>query len=305
MHGPISIIIPTYNRISTLKQVIRSYTIQKQVREILVVDDASTDTTKEFITTLKELDNRVMSITNTRRQGSPAARNVGVKHSSGDFILFGEDDLRLAPDYTEKLLLSLKENDCSIVAGRILYPLPGETDAEVLSRTSKKIVQRIDKFRIMYDASSPAPGDIEAPFIHSISLIKREVFDDVHFDEDYAGNAYREETDFYLRARRLGHRIFYSPHALCFHLPREVRKLGGNMSQGIWMHKYWALKNNYRFLKKHYSYLKQERLVTHGLGTLMLLFALYELPKIITFYLRRYCPSLYVTLVKHLQNSRQ
>jgi GT2 family glycosyltransferase len=126
----------------------------------------------------------------------------------------------------------------------------------------------------------------------------------VQYDEGYQGNAYREETDFYLRAGKYGHKIYYCPHTLCFHLPREVNNLGGCMSQGIWAHKYWGLRNNYRFLKNNHAYLRQKELVDHGPSVLMLYFAINELPKIATFYMRKYYPEFYAMVGKRLLKSR-
>lgn len=301
---PISIIIPTYNRVKTLTHVIGSYMVQKKVREILIVDDGSTDGTREFVLDLKKNNPKLTYLRNNKNVGPPATRNIGVKYSSGEIILFGEDDLHFAPDYAERLLLCMERNRCSIIAGRILFPFPGESEAEVMARISVSGRQRLNRCLIMYDASSPASDDIQVPFIHACSMVRREVFNEVQYDEKYRGNAYREETDFYLRAGRAGHKVFFCPHTICFHLPREVKILGGNWSRGIWVTRYWSVRNNYRFLKNNYDYLKRENLVAHNFATLMFLFTVSEMQRIFTFYMRKWSPDLYVTLARKFSKIR-
>ncbi|MFH1278823.1 MAG: glycosyltransferase family 2 protein [Candidatus Eisenbacteria bacterium] len=299
--GAISVVIPTHRRAATLRKVMPTYLGQQGVKEILVVHDPADDGTEEFVRDLSAKDPRVRYIGNPRPLGLPGSRNAGVDHAGGTHVLFGEDDLEFGPGYAEKLLACLEKRGASIAGGRIVYPFPGESHDEALRRTDgPPREERLDPYRLIFDTTSPAPGPMRVPFIHAISLIRRDVFDDVRFDDAYRGGAYREETDFYLRATRAGHEIDYCPEAVCFHLPREVKELGGCMSDGIWAHKYWVLRNNWRFLRRNHGYLRNQGIVRHGRLTMMLFVAATELPKIGTFYLRRYAPGLYTALAKRI-----
>jgi GT2 family glycosyltransferase len=300
MKDPISIVLPTYNRVTTLRRVLGSYLEQEAVSEVVVVDDGSTDDTGGFIRSKQNGGCSIVYVRNESRRGSPASRNVGVKQARGEYILFGEDDLALRPGYGKKLLVCLNSNSASIAAGRIVYQLPGETAEQALTRVSSPVGDRIDRRQIFFEASAPADEDMEVPFIHAISLVRRGVFDDVMFDETFRGNAFREETDFYLRARSAGHRVYFCPSALCVHLPREVKTLGGNMAQGIWTYKYWSIRNNYVFLKRHHARLRREGLVTGGVPELMMWFTWSELAKVPSFYLRKYVPAFYSLLAKRM-----
>ena len=294
---PISIVIPTYNRIRTLRQVISSYLSQSRVRELVVVDDGGTDDTGGFVLELAVQDTRVRYVRNERRMGSPASRNVGVANSTGSFVLFGEDDLRFEPEYAERLMECLETTGAGLAAGRILYPFPGETDAQALARTATT-EPRLDRKRLIFDASGPAPAPIEVPFIHAIFMVRREVFGSVQFDPGYRGNAYREETDFCLRVGQSGYKLLFCPNAVCVHLPREVVQLGGQMARGIWRYKYWSLRNNHRFLHRHYEYLRERGIVHNSRMVLHFSFAASELMKIPSFYLRRYSPAAYAALAR-------
>lgn len=296
--GFISIVIPTYNRIKTLKKVFYSYTSQSGVGEIIVVDDGSTDGTREFILNEQENDSRIIYVRNERNLGQPAARNIGADRATGKFILYGEDDLRFESDYALDLQHCLERNDGDIAGGRLVYPLPGESDQEALDRTADPPERRIDPNRIAFDASAPSQDAIEVPFIHACAMIRRKVFESIQYDPVFKGNAYREETDFYLRAIKNDFKILFCPNALCIHLPREVHKLGGAMAQGIWNHKYWALRNNYLFLRRHYEFLKRKGIVEGSLVSTHSRFIFGQLTKIFSFYLRRYFPSFYSFLSK-------
>lgn len=297
---PISVVIPTFNRLKTLRQVIGSYLDQPHVGEIIIVDDGGTDGTQAFIEEITLGDPRVTYVRNDTRSGAPATRNLGVRHASGRFIVFGEDDLRFGPEYAARLMECLETSGASLAAGRIIYPLPGESDEDAIARLSVPPADRLDRRRLSFDASAPAPGPIEVPFIHAITMVRREVFDAVLYDPGYRGNAYREETDFCLRAGEAGHRIMFCPRAYCVHLPREVVQLGGQMSRGIWIYKYWSLRNNYRFLRRHYAGLRRRGVVTDPMLVLLLSFAFAEMRKIPSFYLRRYSPGLYAALARKL-----
>ncbi|HYO12086.1 MAG TPA: glycosyltransferase family 2 protein [Thermoanaerobaculia bacterium] len=297
---PISIVIPTYNRLSTLRQVLDSYRAQRRVGEILIVDDAGTDGTGAFVRALQAKDPRIAYLRHPSRRGLPAARNMGIRQATGCYVMFGEDDLRLAPGYAETLLGCLERTGVSIIGGRALYPLPGETDEEALARVARPLPVRIDRRRLFYDTSAPAEDDLPAPFLHSWTLIRREVFDDVLYDEGYRGNFFREETDFYLRAGRAGHSLSFCPHTYCVHLPREGSIHGGCWADGIWRYKYWALRNNYRFLRRHHADLAAREIVSDRFSPLMLLFAATELQRALTYTVRRYFPRVYASLARRM-----
>ncbi|MDC3257889.1 glycosyltransferase [Flavobacteriales bacterium] len=98
----ISIIIPTYNRVSFLLDCVNSILNQTYSEfEIIIVSDGSTDNSKEEIAKLN--DSRVKFIELDKNYGYPAkARNEGIKLSKGDFIAFCDDDDLWAEDKLKK-----------------------------------------------------------------------------------------------------------------------------------------------------------------------------------------------------------
>ena len=88
----VSIIIPTYNRLDYLQQAIGSCLGQADSdleREVIVVDDGSTDGTQDYLDTLN--DSRVRPIYQGDR-GPQHARNRGLNIATGEFVKFLDDD---------------------------------------------------------------------------------------------------------------------------------------------------------------------------------------------------------------------
>ena len=98
----ISVIIPTYNRVSFLLESVNSILQQTYTEfEIIIVSDGSTDNTKEEIAKLK--DSRIKFIELDKNYGYPAkARNEGINISNGEFIAFCDDDDLWEIDKLEK-----------------------------------------------------------------------------------------------------------------------------------------------------------------------------------------------------------
>lgn len=250
----VSIVIPTHNRGEILKRTIPSYLNQKHLKELIVIDDGSTDETEKVITNFK--DSRIKYIKNNIKKGSPYCRNVGVENSLGDYILFGEDDAEFSESYTEKLLNYALENNCPIVAGKVIYMRLNESRDSAIKRVSKQESPTHKKNTLDISFSELKNEIHDTFFLTALSLIKRTVFNDIKFDVNYKGNAYREETDFYLSANKLGYKTVYMPDAFVFHLPREIALNGGQRNISRWQYEYYVIKNHCLFLDKHYSYLR-------------------------------------------------
>jgi glycosyltransferase involved in cell wall biosynthesis len=97
----ISVIIPTYNNANYILEAIE--TIIKQTyckHEIIVIDDGSTDNTKEVLNEL--IENRVIRYYYQENKGPGAARNLGINRAKGEYITFLDADDSLTLDSLEK-----------------------------------------------------------------------------------------------------------------------------------------------------------------------------------------------------------
>jgi glycosyltransferase involved in cell wall biosynthesis len=100
----VSVVIPTYKRASVIGNAIESVLAQSfQDFEVLVADDASPDDTENVVRGFR--DPRIRYLRQTKNSGDAAARNLGVRHASGEFIAFLDDDDEWLP---EKLRLQVE-----------------------------------------------------------------------------------------------------------------------------------------------------------------------------------------------------
>ena len=103
----ISVIIPCYNREKTILKCIESVLNQtKQVYEIIISDDCSTDNLKELIS---NTDDKVRYVGLDKNSGAQAARNLGIKSAQGDWVAFLDSDDEWVPTKIAEQLKILEE----------------------------------------------------------------------------------------------------------------------------------------------------------------------------------------------------
>ncbi len=108
----ISVMMPTYNNGKYIKQAIDSIYAQEYDNiEIIVVDDGSTDNTKEILKQYKDI-----KYIYTEHKGISFARNVALEHSKGEYMAFCDSDDYWLPNKLNTQIKYFKEHpDCEIV----------------------------------------------------------------------------------------------------------------------------------------------------------------------------------------------
>ncbi|MEO8357762.1 MAG: glycosyltransferase family 2 protein [Chloroflexota bacterium] len=112
----LSVVIPVYNEVDNVREILRRVQALKLANEIIVVDDGSTDGTRNI---LKELDGKenVRVLLHDRNKGKGAAVMTGLRAAQGDLLLIQDADLEYDPrDYPE-LLKPLIEDIADVVYG--------------------------------------------------------------------------------------------------------------------------------------------------------------------------------------------
>lgn len=145
----VSVIIPTYNRANFVTAAIDSVLAQSYTDyEIIVIDDGSTDNTKEVLQPYRDKIHYIYQ----PNKGVSAARNTGIKEAQGDWIAFLDSDDRW---HCEKLSIQMefvKENNLKVCfTGNVTEFVTGQLSA-VESVDREKIQKRIyaDPFRLLF-----------------------------------------------------------------------------------------------------------------------------------------------------------
>lgn len=111
----ISVIIPVYNREKTIKRAIDSVIAQlDENTELVIVNDGSTDKTEDIIKEQIQKCGNNISYYKKENEGVASARNFGIEHSKGNYIIFVDSDDYIAPNLIKTINIYL-EQDVDII----------------------------------------------------------------------------------------------------------------------------------------------------------------------------------------------
>lgn len=111
----ISIVIPVYNEINTILELYAAVKAVPQEKEIILVDDGSTDGTRELLKQLNDSDTTVILL--DRNKGKGAALRSGFQKATGDIVIIQDADLEYDPQQYPKLIQPILEGKADVVYG--------------------------------------------------------------------------------------------------------------------------------------------------------------------------------------------
>ncbi len=113
----LSIIIPVYNEKDTLEEIFRLVELTPYDKEIIAVDDASTDGSRDILRHLAEEYEDVKVFYHDRNQGKGAALRTGFAQVTGDVVIIQDADLEYRPDDYPALLEPIEKDVADVVYG--------------------------------------------------------------------------------------------------------------------------------------------------------------------------------------------
>lgn len=223
----ISVIIPTYNREDALRDSIADLLKQDYPNfEAIVVDQTATH--KPEIQGYLEEMSHAGKIRWFRVDWAslPGARNYAVRRATGEIILFIDDDVQLPEGFLAAHGRNYQEKpEVGAVAGRVFDRMKLTDSGGSLS------IEELPP-----EAMDPGIAWYYIDLVHTVKpqqvlsargcnmSFRREIFTKygLKFDERFRGSAVREESDFCLRLRETGYKIWYDPEAHLVHLGEET-----------------------------------------------------------------------------------
>jgi glycosyltransferase involved in cell wall biosynthesis len=139
----ITIVIPVFNAETRLKRAVQSALDQKEVDEVILVDDGSKDNSFQLILNLKKKDDRIKVLSHEGRlnKGPAATRNLGIEHAKNEYVAFLDaDDFYLQNRFQEAVSLLTADNTLDGVyckCGVVSEWMEGEL---IQSRIEEKII---------------------------------------------------------------------------------------------------------------------------------------------------------------------
>ena len=117
MAPKLSIIMPCYNEEATLVQIVEKVLDQPHSKELLIVDDGSSDRSREIIAELEAKHREVVGVLQPRNMGKGAALRAGFQHATGDIVLIQDADLEYDPADYAALIEPIERGVADVVYG--------------------------------------------------------------------------------------------------------------------------------------------------------------------------------------------
>ncbi len=121
------VIMPVYNERETVEEVVKAVLATGRVYELLLVDDGSTDGTRQLYPQLQALDPAVKVILHKENQGKGGALRSGIAAASGDIVIIQDADLEYDPRDYPDLLRPIEEGKAAVVYGSRFRGGPSKT----------------------------------------------------------------------------------------------------------------------------------------------------------------------------------
>lgn len=256
----VSAVVVTWNSARFLRTALGALAAQTlREIELIVVDNASEDHSAAIAA---ELAATVMR--NESNRGFSAAANQAIAAARGEFVLLVNPDCRLAPDYAERLVASLRAaGDRFGAATGMLVRATGEAIEPTGEIDSLGI--RMTRSGRHFDIGQGAPvqdwprfldepaGDCFEVFgvsgaaaMYRLSFLRAAAIDGEVLDEDFF--AWREDADLAWRGRLFGWRALCDPRAVGWHVRRVTPSVRRSLPAAINMH---SVKNRFLLRAKN------------------------------------------------------
>lgn len=219
----VSIIIPLFNKLDLTRQCIQAILSNTRYTnyEIILVDNGSTDGTREYVQETAKQNKKIRFILNQRNAGFAIANNQGADEANGEYLLFLNNDTEVQAGWLRTLVEVAEDNPAvGAVGNKLLYPDGTLQHAGVVLVEDRLHGDPLLATHNFYKEAGDKPEANRLMTYQALSaaclLTRRELFGKLGgFDPGY-WNGY-EDVDLCFRLAREGYKLVYQPHSVVIH----------------------------------------------------------------------------------------
>ncbi|MDX1709362.1 MAG: glycosyltransferase family 2 protein [Desulfobacterales bacterium] len=208
----VSVIIPVYNEKSTISEIIDRVRAVDLEKEIIVVDDGSTDGTSQQLAEIVRRFEDVTILSHQKNRGKGAALRTGFAEASGEIIIVQDADLEYDPRDYEALLVPILDGRADVVYGSRFLGGPHRVLFFWHYVGNKFLTLLSDAF------SNLNITDMETCY----KMFKKEVLDDIQL----RSNRFGFEPEFTMKIAKKGFRVYEVPISYSGRTYEEGKKIG-------------------------------------------------------------------------------
>lgn len=133
----LSIVMPVFNEEKTVEETVarvENVRLNEIKKEIIIINDASTDTTEQILEKLQGKFRDLRIITHKENKGKGAAVRTGFEAATGDYLVIQDADLEYDPKYLQTLIKPIMSGEAEVVYGTRLHRLPNLKKEERTAR---------------------------------------------------------------------------------------------------------------------------------------------------------------------------
>jgi GT2 family glycosyltransferase len=241
----VSVIIVNHNGILFIERCLKSVLSTEYSNfEVILVDNDSTDGSREYVLETFGSDPRVHIVCNAASFGPAKGRNIGAQQASGEYLVFLDNDTVVSQNWLTAMVEMFQA-----------YPFVGSAQSKLLSLAAPERFDYAGDYLTQFGfLSERAGGAVDRAQLDYVAVIfsaksaasgvRRSIFDHIGgFDEDFY--MYVEETDLSWRVWLAGYLVVFVPNSVVYHAygsPEKKQYLASDSSLR-YLIKYWGCRN--------------------------------------------------------------
>lgn len=211
----VSIILVTYNNLDLTKECLESMEKFNNYEncEIIVVDNLSSDGTREFLLEYEAAHKNFKAILHDSNSGFAAGNNIGIREATGDIIILLNNDTYVTPNWIQNLIKHFESDKNIGMVGPRTNNIGNEARLGITYASKEEMVEK--SYEIYYEhVSKQYEINVLAFFCVAI---KREVIDKIGLLDEIYGIGMFEDDDYCMRVKEAGYRLICADDVFIHH----------------------------------------------------------------------------------------